>query len=103
MVIATDEQKPDLEQLQQDLQDIIQLTQSSILTKISETSAETEDASIEVSWPDRLSSIPRFPLNWKSKDVTPPNYYRMIWKSWKESSVKFLSDMNGEVWAITTP
>jgi len=47
MVIATDEQKPDLEQLQQDLQDIIQLTQSSILTKISETSAETEDASIE--------------------------------------------------------
>ena len=46
---ATDEQKPDLEQLQQDLNDIIQLTQESILKKISESPTETDLESINVS------------------------------------------------------
>ena len=46
---ATDEQKPDLEQLQQDLNELIELTQHSILQKISESPKEADQDSLTVS------------------------------------------------------
>lgn len=74
---ASDDQKSDLEQLQQDLNDIIQLTQFSILKKISEAPKQTNQDTIKVSLfkPYSLKIKTNYNLNLNR---------RMMWKRLKE-------------------